>query len=164
MNGDIKKKMLVLRFSNYKKYDFLQEHKNVINRDGATWFLKLGKPVPQKSLEEILAGSKSLILKSPKVQGDKYYYCKMLDARNTKPDSTMAYPDYYHELMDDMFWFSFEGTWIKVNGFQELKDDEISKLRLVSNNRLLSEVLQQTRTTMLYAYSIERRHSDENTI
>lgn len=159
MKADEKKKILVLRFSDYKKYDFIQEHRNIIEREGATWFLKLGKPVPQKTLEEILAGSKGLILKAPKVQGGKYFYCKMLDAQNTKPNSVMVYPDYYHELMEDMFWFSFEGTWIKVDGFRELKDDEISKLRLVSNDRLLSEVLQQTRTTMLYAYSVERKEA-----
>lgn len=155
MNSDEKKKLLVLRFNDYKRNDFIREHKKIIEKNGAVWFLKLGKPVPPKALEEILLGTGGLILKAPKACGGKFYYCKMLDARNSRPNDDMVYPEYYREMMDELFWFSFDGTWIKVDGFRELNDSEISKLKLMSNDRLLSEVLMQTRTTMLYAYSID---------
>lgn len=155
MNSDEKKKLLVLRFNDYKNNDFILEHRRIVEKNGAVWFLKLGKPVPRKALEDILLGTGGLILKAPKARGGKFYYCKMLDARNSKPDSDMIYPEYYKEMMDDLFWFSFEGTWIKINGFRELNDSEILKLKLIRNNRLLPEVLMQTRTTMLYAYSTD---------
>ena len=155
MNPDEKKKLLVLRFNNYKNNDFIVEHKKIIDKNGAVWLLKLGKPVPKKALEEILLNTGGLILKAPKARGGNFYYCKMLDARNSRPDSNMKFPEYYKEMMDDLFWFSFEGTWIKINGFRELNDSEILKLKLIRNNRLLPEVLMQTRTTMLYAYSTD---------
>lgn len=146
-------KLLVLRFNNYKDYDFIEEHKRIIGTDGIVWILKLGKPVPDKTLNNILLGSAGLILKAPKSLGGKYYYCQMLDAQNMKPKDGMNYPAYYKELLEDMFWHSMDGTWIKVNEFIELNEEVISGLKLVSNDHRLDDVLSMTRTTMLYAYS-----------
>ena len=147
------KKMLVLRYSPYKKYDFIHEHEKIIDKYGCVWLLKLGKPVPDIALKEILEGDSGLILKAPKKDGGSYYYCHMLSAQNTNVKREMRYPDYYNELMNELYWYSFTGTWIKIKKFILLEPDEIKHLKLVSNNKDLVEVLGQTRTTMLYAYS-----------
>lgn len=153
MNIKARERILVLRFSTYKGYDFIEEHRNIINHNGAVWMLKLGKPVPSRTLNSILSESAGLILKAPKSVGGKYYYCQMLDAQNRKPNDEMRYPDYYKQLLDDMYWLSMDGTWIKVNKFIELDEGTIASFKLISNDRLLDDVLSQTRTTMLYAYS-----------
>ena len=150
-----RERLLVLRFCNYKKHDFLSEHRAFLEKEGVSWFLKLGKLVPQRVLDEILAGSKGLILKAPKAVGGMYYYCSIIDAKNAFPDSKMNYPDYYKKLIAEMDWFSLEGTWFCVNSFIEMNSTEVSKLRLINNDRPLDEVLSQARTTMLHAYSIE---------
>lgn len=148
-------KILVLRFKNYKRFDFISEHEKVAEKEGRVWLFKLGANVPAQKLQEILADSRGLILKSPKASGGKYYYCKMIDAVNTSPNSEMVYPEYYKFLMKDMFWLSLNGTWICVNSFHEIKPAFASKLRLISNDRPLDEVIAQTRTTMLYVYASE---------
>lgn len=155
MNIVAKEKLLVLRFSIYKKYDFIYEHELIIQREGAVWLLKLGKKVTNRALEDIMNSSCGLILKAPKAYGGKLYYCRMLDAKNMTPTEDMLYPQYYNELVQDMFWFSLDGTWIKVDSFVELDENTVSKLRLVSNDKPLEEVFMQTRTTTLYAYSTE---------
>lgn len=153
MDIKAKEKLLVLRFSTYKDFDFIEEHRQIINNNGAVWMLKLGKPVPDRTLREILLGSAGLILKAPKSIGGKYYYCQMLDAQNMKPNNEMKFPEYYKKLLEDMFWLSMDGTWIKVNNFIELEKEVIPSFKLMSNDRPLDDVLSQTRTTMLYAYS-----------
>lgn len=153
MNIKAREKLLVLRFSTYKDYNFIEEHRRVIKDNGAVWILKLGKPVPAKTLCNILLESAGLILKAPKSIGGKYYYCQMLDAQNRKPTDEMKYPSYYEQLLADMYRLSMDGTWIKVNKFIELDKKSISSFKLISNDHQLDEVLSQTRTTMLYAYS-----------
>lgn len=146
-------KLLVLRFSTYKNYDFIEEHRKVINTVGSVWMLKIGKPVPNNTLAEIQSSSAGLILKAPKAAGGKYYYSKMIDSFNSMPTDGMEFPRYYEQLMEDMYWLSMDGTWIRVDEFVELTKEEVLELKLLSNNRPLDEVLSQTRTTMLYAYA-----------
>lgn len=146
-------KLLVLRFSTYKKYDFIEEHRKIIDATGSVWILKIGRKVPNKTLAEIQSKSAGLILKAPKVAGGKYYYCKMINSLNSKPTDEMEFPSYYRQLMKDMYWFSMDGTWIKVAEFVELTNEEVAELKLLSNNRSLDEVFTETRTTMLYAYT-----------
>lgn len=35
--------MLLLRYSSYKKYDFIREHNSIIKNKGSVWMLKVGK-------------------------------------------------------------------------------------------------------------------------
>ena len=42
--------MILFRYNNYKKKDFINEHKNVLNTNDYVWMLKLGK---KSSIEKI---------------------------------------------------------------------------------------------------------------
>lgn len=74
-----KSKMMLFRYKSFKKYDFIEEHRRVIDDCGYTWILKMGQQVPDKSIKDIIKASGVLLLRAPKAEGGKLYACKIVD-------------------------------------------------------------------------------------
>lgn len=151
-----KKKMLLLRFSNYKHFDFVSEHKKVLSENGYVWMLKIGKRIPDKRLTEVFNEPSALILKAPKDAGGKYYVAVVERTVNSSPTDGMVYPAYYNELIDDEnMWIadSLDGTWFCIVSMEQLPDEMVSHLRLSSNDKAVEDVLSKTRSATVYVYS-----------
>lgn len=148
----MKKQLLVIRFLTFGKYDFVNEHQNLLKEQGAVWVLKTGKNIPDKALEEIAANGGQVIFKAPKATGGKYYYGHFVEYRQGLPEKNMAYPDYYHLLPDGYDRAALDGTWLKIDSLLALEESKVEKLLLSSNGKKVSEVIGQTRTSVMYAY------------
>ena len=150
------KKQLLLRFTNYKRFDFVSEHSRIISDKGCTWMLKTGKQIPDDRLNELFGKPNTMILKAPKKVGGKYYIAFVEQAYNGQPAVGMNYPSYYDELVEDnSMWAvdSLQGTWFCLTRVEELSADKVSHLRLVSNQRQVDEVLNSTMSAVVYVYS-----------
>ena len=149
-------KMLLLRYSNYKKYNFIDEHRKILAEEGTVWMLKIGKNIPEYKLKEIYAEGGLLILRSPKADGSKYYAIEVTSCFNGEPDFEMIFPEYYETMLDDEdMWTmdSLQGTWFKVTSIKELPEEVSSHFSLLSNGKMIEDVLNSTRSSMIYIKS-----------
>lgn len=148
-------KRLLLRFSDYKSHSFIDEHQNLINEIGEVWMLKMGRRIPNDRLAELFSNGGQLLLKASKHSGGRYYCASVIAARNGTPTAAMIYPQYYSEMLKDENLFcnrSLEGTWFCVENISELPLSIVEKLRLVSNDKMVEDVLGQTRSSVVYVY------------
>lgn len=145
------KEILVVRFSQYKKVDFIEEHLKLIRKIGNVWMLKIGRKIPEKSLKNVLSENGMILLKAPKKVGGKYYLAMVEEYHNGLPKDSFVYPDYYKEIIEDCFGFSLEGTWIKVNCIKEMPKDLLNNFQMSKNGKPLENVINSTRTSVLYA-------------
>lgn len=150
-------KMLLMRFANYKKHSFVDEHNSIVADDGSAWMLKLGRRVPTEKLDELFKADESLLLlKAPKDSGGGYYSTKVLQAFNGSPQKNMRYPKYYDEIMKDEelpVIPSLEGTWFRITKITALPDETVSSLKVCSNKKPVVDVLASTRSSTVYVYS-----------
>lgn len=143
----------------FQKYDFVTEHKKIIDENNYVWMLKLGKKISIKKLDEVLNSDGGIVLKFDEKHGGAFYYCHICDYVVGKPTAEMIYPTYYSEMIDDYksknYYFedySLEGTWFKMDSFVELKRSDVEKLHLVLNDKSVLKVLGETRTTVMYIF------------
>ena len=147
------RKLLLIRFSNYRQFNFIQEHKSIIETNGSVWILKAGKQIPQTKLEELFSEPAPLIMKAPKETGGQYYVALVKGAFNGLPRTDMKYPEYYSRMIDDEnMWLldSLMGSWFCAEQIAELSSDTVKHLYLLSNNKPVTDVLGRTRTATLY--------------
>ena len=146
-------RVLLLRFTNYRHYDFINEHIAVIKSLGSVWMLKAGKEIPETRIRGEISSLGAIILKAPKSSGGQYYIAEVETAYNGVVKQGMAYPLYYNDIIDDEnFWQmdSLKGTWIKITSLKMLGDIAVNKLALSSNGKNVSDVLNSTRSSVVY--------------
>lgn len=147
---------LLMRFSNYKRYSFIDELNRSIMKVGSGWFLKTGKTIPQAKLQPIIQNGGFFILKAPKADGDDYYIAHITESFNGSPKSEMIYPSYYDDMVeDDNLWMmdSLEGTWLKTDYVGRMRIEDIKHLYLCSNKKPADVVAHSTRSSTMYIYS-----------
>ena len=93
--------VLVIRFNNYGKYDFIKEHQRLIDANGYTWMFKVGRPIQGPKMDAVMRQGGYLILKAPKASGNGYYLTKILASKTGKKPSDCVYPSYYQMMVDD---------------------------------------------------------------
>lgn len=145
--------MLLLRYSSYKKYDFIREHKNIIHKKGSVWMLKVGKCVPENKLQKMYENGGVIYLRSPKNEGEKFYKATIKAYYLGEPKRNMIFPQYYNEMLNDEdLWLvdSLRGTWFEVVEIKEIAQAQAERLKLVSNGKRAVDVLSCTRSSMLY--------------
>jgi hypothetical protein len=157
MRISAEKEVLVLRFNNYKKWNFIEEHRKILDEFGDVWILKGGRPITSKRIQEVMDGGEGiLILKEPKNDGGKYYMSSIIEVKTGKPHVDMKYPSYYDQMVDDYDCFAVEsltGTWIHIRKLINMNDADISHFHLISNGKELESVLASTRSSMLFVVS-----------
>lgn len=153
--------MLLLRFSNYKKYDFIEEHMKLIKNEGYVWLMKAGRRLPQDKIAELYRNGGTLILRGSKSAGAKFYKLTVEEYMDGRITKDFSYPEYYEEMItDDSFWFmeSLTGSWFKIISIVEMNDEEKQQLVLVSNGKKAEDVLNKSMSSILYVkYDIEAK-------
>lgn len=149
--------LLLLRFNNYKKYSFLDEHLRYVKDDGSVWMLKIGRKIPEAKIQDVLNQGGILILKEPKIDGGKYYVAHIKEYLYGAATYEMSFPEYYYEMADDeMIWNMEEGlfgTWLHVDQIEPLPKDFVPNLKLLSNGKDVEDVLSHTMSSMMYIQS-----------
>lgn len=148
--------MLLLRYNNYGNTDFINEHKSVIDKNGFTWVLKIGKEIPNQKLNRVLEEGGVLFFRAPKASGGTYHIAKVEDYAYGKAPKDNIFPEYYHQMENDRkMWqlVNLQGTWLRISTIDPLPEGMESALRLVSNSKMVSEVVTSTRSSVLYVTS-----------
>ena len=93
-----------------------------------------------------------MILRSPKVDGSKFYLAKFTEMSEDEPEDSV-YPEYYQEILDDDDNLVFETLnyqWFKITMLIEL-DEVYSKTLCMSNtNKKVIDVIDTTRTAVMF--------------
>lgn len=147
------KRMMVLRVNQYKSYDIIKEHNKISAEIGYVWILKMGKPIPEKAIDDVIDDSGILILKMPKSKGGDFYYTKLTESCNGNPKPDYVYPPYYNEMVETPNFdhdYSLSGTWLRVSKIKELPLETVKKLVLVNTGNSLIDVVNSTRTSFMY--------------
>ena len=145
--------VLVLRYISYEDYDFIKEHQTIIDKTDSVWLFKFGKQVSRVSAEKVINNGGHLLLRQPKKDGGKLYYSKILGFMNGKFTKDMSFPDYYFKakLGERVGWL--EGSWFKINQMKEVPEEFYNHFKMIKNDKLINDVLNETRTSVLLAYS-----------
>jgi hypothetical protein len=150
------KAVLLFRYNNYKKTDFIEEHNNAADENGYVWMLKAGRKLIEAKLCQVKDESGIMILKAPKNAGGNYYCAQIFNYWFGSPNKSMNFPVYYEELIDDeRLWQieSLDGTWLKIGKITALSSETVQELRLISNNKKIEDVIGSTMSSTLYVQS-----------
>lgn len=142
-------KLLVLRFRDYKKYSFIDEHSLLASIHNGVWMLKLGKTIPASSLDATVGATKLLLLKAPKSTGGQIYVSSCTKYHNGLPAPTDIYPKYYDEMLSEYYWLSNDGTWFMLGSIKPLEQEYYSSLLLLKNGKPLMQAINETRTVYM---------------
>lgn len=153
MKIEASKKMLVIRYNNYNNFNFIKEHTKLIDEKGYVWVYKVGKMIPNSSLESVLDESGKIIFKAPKKDGGNYYLASFQGYSNGIPPIDRNYPEYYSEMLNMELISNLKGTWLKISKIVLLQKEEVEMLYLCKNDKSLVEIVNSTRTSILYVYS-----------
>ncbi len=148
-----KKRILVLRVNNFHQYNFIDEHKKCLETSTYVWMLKAGRPLADKSLDEVIKDGGYLILKEPKGSGNRYYACLISEVKQGHKSDDMIHPAYYKELFAD--GISLAGTWLKISGIIEIDEAHLSLFELVKNKKQMTEIVSTTRSPILFVTTRE---------
>lgn len=153
MKVESNKKMLLFRYSNYRKTDFIEEHNSVIAQFGYTWMMKAGKKSDLKKVKSVQDDGGFLILKSPVKNGNKYYLAVFDDFLDETPHDD-TYPEYYNEFMEDM-WDVSSYQWFKLKSIFQVPEEEVNKIVLKANGKAIKDVMSSTRTAVMFVENID---------
>ena len=145
-----KTKMMLFRFSNYKNYDFIEEHRKVMTSKGCVWMLKVGRKTQKNKLEEILQAGGYILLRAPIKNEGKCYIAKFTEISETLPSDKSMYPSYYGELLRDYEFDSVNTQLFKIETLEEISADNLQNVYLISNGKNVVEVINQTRTAFMF--------------
>lgn len=145
--------MLLFRYSNFSKHDFLPELENVLKEKGAVWMLKAGKRSSLSRLEKIRENGGWLVLRAPKADGSKSYIAKYTEVSEDDPTDG-CYPEYYDDIIygDDEKFLDITPTfqWFKLILIKELSEKEADKLVVAKTEKSVNEVIVTTRTAVMF--------------
>lgn len=142
--------MLLFRFSNYKKYNFIEEHNVLLKEKGYVWMMKMGKKTSINRLSKIKAQGGYIVLKSPVADGNKYYIGKFEDFRDEMPNDKAHMPKYYSEIVDDFMFYDLPTQYFKLTNLQPLAENAENILHLEKNGKKVVDVINETRTAVMY--------------
>jgi len=126
-------KTIALRFGEHfsPECGTIAAHQEIIDRLGYVWYGKLGTPVNQKIIAEILQNedARFLLINSGKV--DRYWVHISAISKETPPLD--EFPEYYHDLANKM------KTWFKVTAFKPAETGIMAKCFVASSGSPLTE-------------------------
>lgn len=138
--------MLLFRFNNYKSYNFIDEHIDVIKNNSYVWMLKAGRKSNMVKINDILEDGGLMILKAPKNNGHQYYVAKFSLVTDEEPTEQIC-PAYYSDILDDIYT---DEQWFKVEYIKPLKDEYMDSIVLQKNNEKVKSVIEKTRTSVMF--------------
>lgn len=113
----------------------------------------VGKCIPENKLQKMYEYGGVMYLRSPKIEGEKFYKAIIKAYYSGEPKRNMIFPKYYDEMLNDEdLWLvdSLSGTWFEIVEIKEISKTQAERLKLVSNGKRAVDVLSCTRSSMLY--------------
>lgn len=145
---------LFLRLNNYNGYDFIKEHKNCIDKNGYVWLLKVGKTINRDFIKSIIEKNGGIILKSSAKDGNKFYYCNLLDYEIPKNDKEFIFPEYYKEFFDyegyNLNDLKNTGYWFKISEIKEIDRKIVDSFVICNGKKPMLDVALYTRVVHMY--------------
>jgi hypothetical protein len=126
-------KTIALRFGEHfsPECGTIAAHQEIIDRLGFVWYGKLGTPVNQKIIAEMLENDSPRFLLINSGKADRYWVHFSAISKETPPFD--EFPEYYHELGDKM------KTWFKVTSFEPAEKGIMAKCFVDSSGSPLTE-------------------------
>lgn len=143
-------KMLLFRFSNYKKLKFIEEHDCIIHKYQYAWMMKMGKRTSLSKIEEILRNGGYMVLKSPVADGNLFYLARFVEFKEEMPEDTEHMPQYYSEIIEDDNFWDAPMQFFKIVDMVPLEHSYVAQLVLEKNKKRVIEVVNETRTAVMY--------------
>lgn len=146
--------MLLFRFNNYRKYSFINQHKEVLDKYGYVWMLKIGKRSSIDKIQSVIASGGWIVLRSPKADGSVSYIAKFSEILEEEPTEPV-YPEYYNEILDneeneDYYNPNAVYQWFKLENIQELSETNAETLVISKTGKKLNDVIGTTRTAVMF--------------
>lgn len=146
--------MLLFRYSNYKRNDFISEHHKILTDEGFVWMLKLGKRSSIEKLRSIKDSGGWLLLRAPKAEGSKSYVARFIEISEEEPED-MCYPAYYNDILDgieDNYMFLSEPAyqWFKLVLLEPMQEEDAEKIVVSKSKKKLDDVISTTRTAVMF--------------
>ena len=145
-------KILLFRFSNYKRISFIEAHKKVLLRKKYVWMLKVGKKASKSKLESIIDDGGWMVLRAPKADGGVSFIARFTEVTDCKPKNN-AFPDYYNEFLHSDVSFDYDMSseqWFKLDYIEELSEKDADCFTLEKTGKSVNDVIGTTRTAFMY--------------
>ncbi len=110
----------------------ISAHQDIINELGYVWYGKMGNPVSDKIIDQILLEQDKKILLIHSGKTDRYWAYISEISKETPP--AKAIPSYYRDMTDKF------RTWFKVTRFETAPKNIMAKCRVTSSGSILGEV------------------------
>lgn len=162
MHIEANKNLLLFRYSNYRRTDFIGEHLQVIHKYGYTWLVKAGKRTSVEKIKKMMSDGGFVILKSPTKDGNKYYAAVCTEFLEDTPKEGEPFPLYYNDFLNDLYDVTTY-QWFKVVDIYRIKEDQVDGMVLHQSNRKIVDVLGTTRTAVMFLNSTKDIQLDELT-
>ena len=152
--------MLLFRFRDYKNTDFINEHLEIIHKEGYVWMLKVGKKTSESKLQQILNDGGWLILRSPKSDGSKMYIAHFTAFQCEEPGD-MVYPTYYSDIINqdgDSEYYSESAVqqWFRLEKIIPLSETTYPCFVLSKTAAAIDDVIKTTRTAVMFVSNKEK--------
>lgn len=145
---------LFLRLNNFLNYSYLAEHKKVMDEKGYVWLLKIGKTINQDFVKRIIEEHGGIILKSSVKDGNKFYYCDLLDNKVPEDNTEFYYPEYYNEFCEyeayDINELKKTGYWFKIANMREITEDDVYNFRICKGHKPMLDCALYSRVVHMY--------------
>ena len=149
------KRMMVIRYTPFKKFDFIEEHAKLIAQQQSVWMLKIGRKIPETAITKIIDEGGNVVLKAPKSAGGDFYLAHCCASHQGRRLKNMVFPEYYLFIDGDFDRDPLDGTWLKIDRLESLSEHYSDRLYLCSNGKKLNDIISTTRTSVLYVYYSE---------
>lgn len=136
--------ILYLRYSPSIKTDIIEQHKELIKKNGFVWYGKTGTVTSCKIIDEIFTALNPIIMLYSK---PRTYICDIDDFCLNKPKE--GYPSYY----DDKYLCP--SCYFRLKSIEPIDNCILNKLFIRSSKRSLADVLSKQCTSLCFFVSYE---------
>lgn len=145
--------MLLFRFRDFGNYDFIDTHREFIEKHGYVWLLKIGKKTSSEKVSVIQREGGWMILRSPKAKGSNSYVAKFVSFSEETPKDGM-FPEYYEEVINSEDFWEATCQWFKIDRIISLSDKSSKTLVMAKTQKPIDEVIGATRTAVMFVKNI----------
>lgn len=143
--------MMLFRYNNYQKKDFIMEHKQVIKENGFVWMLKSGKKSSVDKIKCVMENGGYILLKAPKSDGGTLYIAKCIEFSENNPEASY-YPKYYRDILEESH-YSYRETfsqWFKIKSIKKLDTEILKKFVLIKGKKSVDDLLSNCMTAVMF--------------
>lgn len=142
--------LLLFRYSDYRNYDFITEHREIIDRYGAVWMMKIGRKSNPAKVQAVIEDGGFLILRAPKSKQGKYYIAHFESVMDEVPKETHLMPDYYARLKADALSDISSAQYFYIRSIEPLPSHLVSDIVLQKTSEYVEDVIVKTRTAVMF--------------